>query len=81
MFENLVKTQSSTIECKEESPSLDQVLKISINDSSFASLRIPKVTKHPPDFKLISGYTSMLIHVIVKVIHFKCWSKIGILPC
>ncbi len=61
LFEKLAREEPENIECKEQTPALDQVLKIVLNDSSSASLRIPKVAaKRPADFKLISGYTSEL---------------------
>ncbi|XP_028394202.1 uncharacterized protein LOC114518412 [Dendronephthya gigantea] len=56
LFEKLVNEEPESIACNEQSPPLDQVLKIVLNDSSSASLRIPKVAKRPDDFKLITGY-------------------------
>ena len=58
LFEKLAKEEPQSIECKEQAPPLDQILKIAVSDSSSASLRIPKVAKRPEDFKLITGYTS-----------------------
>ena len=60
LFEKLAKEEPQSIECKEQAPPLDQILKIAVNDSSSASLRIPKVAKRPDDFKLNTGYTSKM---------------------
>jgi hypothetical protein len=60
LFETLSKDEPENIECKEQTLTLDQVLKIVPNDSSSASLRIPKVANRPVDFKLNNGHTSEL---------------------
>ena len=60
LFETLSKDEPENIECKEQTLTLDQVLKIVPNDSSSASLRIPKVANRPADFKLNNGHTSEL---------------------
>lgn len=57
LFDRLVLKEPSQITCKEQSPPLDQVLNVVLEDASSESLRIPKISKRPPDFKLASGYT------------------------